>query len=457
MPVSRTNSLYKQLASKSESPLPVQVASAILTSRPPLASSPVVNALRATELKKKSNLHNLSISDCSCPICLEILIEPVVLPCKHELCLPCFKDMMDQTNFLCPMCRMRLSTWARSASKQNSLVDKERWSQIQRAFSGEIKNRLEGKTAVLLAEQIQQQKDNQSSASHIHTHHQHIVSAQGEIKKEYEDYVKREQERDRLEKEKEEQLSLQYIQEIIQREEACTVNDYLRNLIATRPHLAQNQPIAQPPQAIVAPIVEPEQPIAGVQQTTQPVEVVSTAAAATTSTTEPVTVAQPFITPSIPARRAASNRLLNRVKSTLVSNSPSAADRGTTSSTLSQQSNVINENSSTTAVSQDVTPTYSLRPRASTKRTLDDVRTLRSNLVSSLARSNQTSDESQQPRAKRSLRSSTNSSLNGSNVSNESVNSQANETIEIIDSKQPVLPQGMAQLVRRKSVRVAKK
>jgi len=287
------------------------------------------------------------------------------------------------------------------------------------------------------------------------------VSAQGEIKKEYEDYVKREQERDRLEKEKEEQLSLQYIQEIIQREEACTVNDYLRNLIATRPHLAQNQPIAQPdpqpPQAIVAPIVEPEQPIAGVQQTTQPVEVVSTAAAATTSTTEPVTVAQPFITPSIPARRAASNRLLNRVKSTLVSNSLSGADRGTTSSTLSQQSNVINENSSTTAVSQDVTPTYSLRPRASTKRTLDDVRTLRSNLVSSLAQSNQTSDESQQPRAKRSLRSSTNSSLNGSNVSNESVNSQANETIEIIDSKQPVLPQGMAQLVRRKSVRVAKK
>ena len=321
---------------------------------------------------------------------------------------------------------MRLSTWARSASKQNSLVDKERWSQIQRAFSGEIKNRLEGKTAVLLAEQIQQQKDNQSSASHTHTHHQQIVSAQGEIKKEYEDYVKREQERDRLEKEKEEQLSLQYIQEIIQREEACTVNDYLRNLIATRPHLAQNQPIAQPPQAIVAPIVEPEQPISVVQQTTQPVEVVSTAVAATTSTT---------------ARRAASNRLLNRVKSTLVSNSPSAADRGTTSSTLSQQSNVINENSSTTAVSQDVTPTYSLRPRASIKRTLDDVRTLRSNLVSSLARSNQTSDESQQPRAKRSLRSSTNSSLNGSNVSNESVNSQANETIEIIDSKQPVLPQ----------------
>ncbi len=38
-----------------------------------------------------SSLLSMSISDCTCPICLEILIEPVVMPCNHELCLPCFK------------------------------------------------------------------------------------------------------------------------------------------------------------------------------------------------------------------------------------------------------------------------------------------------------------------------------------------------------------------------------
>ena len=94
MPVARSQSLHQ---SASKTPLPEQ-----LTGRQPLASSPVVNAFKANESKSK-NVHNLSITDCSCPICLEILIEPVVLPCKHELCLPCFKDMMDQTNFLCPL------------------------------------------------------------------------------------------------------------------------------------------------------------------------------------------------------------------------------------------------------------------------------------------------------------------------------------------------------------------
>lgn len=90
MSLGRSNSIYN-----AKKTLP-QI---IETKRTPLATSPIINQLKNDE----KNKHNLSITDCSCPICLEVLIEPVVLPCKHELCLPCFKDMMDQTNFLCPM------------------------------------------------------------------------------------------------------------------------------------------------------------------------------------------------------------------------------------------------------------------------------------------------------------------------------------------------------------------
>lgn len=92
MPIVRSTSLYQ---TKKELP---QLNETKKSDRKPLATSPLINSLKNSE-----SVQNLSISDCSCPICLEVLIEPVVLPCKHELCLPCFKDMMDQTNFLCPM------------------------------------------------------------------------------------------------------------------------------------------------------------------------------------------------------------------------------------------------------------------------------------------------------------------------------------------------------------------
>lgn len=443
MPVARSHSMHQ---SASKKPLPQK-----LTDRQPLASSPIVNAMRANELQTNKNVHNLSISDCSCPICLEILIEPVVLPCKHELCLPCFKDMMDQTNFLCPMCRMRLSTWARSASKQNTLVDKERWSQIQRAFSVEIRNRVEGKTAMMLTEEIKNQKINNPESSSSTSSAHHIVSAQGEIKKEYEEYLKREQERIRLEKEREEQLSLQYIQEIIQQEQACTINDYLRNLAAERPTLAQQQlpptVVSQQPEPVQPPVVQQQPQVAQQHQQQQPI-----------TPSYSSTVIQPFITPSIPqitaiANRTASNRLIKRVQSTLVATTSSPRETGSTST--SQQSSDSTDS---------VTPGYSLRPRASIKRTLDEVQNLRSNLLKNKNNTSQssvgaarasTSDEIRQPKAKRTQRTSS-SSLNASSMSNESVNSHANETIDI-DSKQPVLPQGMSQLVRRKSVRATKK
>ena len=71
--------------------------------------------------------------------------------------------------------------------------------------------------------------------------YQQMVSENGEIKKEFEELVKREEERLRIEKEKEEQLSLQYIQEIIQREEACTFSQYLNVIKAKEPVVRSEQ------------------------------------------------------------------------------------------------------------------------------------------------------------------------------------------------------------------------
>ena len=162
------------------------------------------------EIQLEESTMNLSLSDCSCPICLEVLVEPVVLPCKHELCLPCFSGMTDKTNFLCPMCRMRISTWCRSASKTNTLVNKERWDQIKKAFPNEISDRIEGKTAEKLEEEINKEK----AICKENSKNQNI-SKPGEIRKEYEDNLRREQERLRLEREQEEQESLNYINQVI--------------------------------------------------------------------------------------------------------------------------------------------------------------------------------------------------------------------------------------------------
>jgi hypothetical protein len=160
---------------------------------------------------------NLSISDCTCPICLEVLVEPVKMPCTHELCLPCFKAMTDQTNFLCPMCRMRISTWSRNASNSNTLVNQDRWEEIKRAFPVEIQNRLEGKTAILLAQSIKMQAEAkaQEATAQSTNSNKKQCSKPGEIRKEYQDYLKREEEKLKMEKENEEKLSLELIQQLI--------------------------------------------------------------------------------------------------------------------------------------------------------------------------------------------------------------------------------------------------
>ncbi|XP_038050515.1 serine-rich adhesin for platelets-like [Patiria miniata] len=96
------------------------------------------------DAKKERNRSNLRLSDCKCPICMSILIEPVRMPCNHELCMPCFRQNVQEANFTCPMCRLRISNWARRRARENKLMDERRWRQIQEAFPDQCRRRMEG-------------------------------------------------------------------------------------------------------------------------------------------------------------------------------------------------------------------------------------------------------------------------------------------------------------------------
>lgn len=77
---------------------------------------------------------SLSREDCLCPICLEIFMEPVTLPCTHTFCKACFLESVDKATLCCPLCRKRVAVWARQHSRNKSLVNEALWRRIQAAF-----------------------------------------------------------------------------------------------------------------------------------------------------------------------------------------------------------------------------------------------------------------------------------------------------------------------------------
>ena len=92
--------------------------------------------------------NKIQLSDCTCQICLFIMIEPVTMPCGHELCRPCFEQNVNNVNRTCPMCRTRISAWGRKAARNNKLVNEKRWREIREAFPEKVQKRLEGKDDV---------------------------------------------------------------------------------------------------------------------------------------------------------------------------------------------------------------------------------------------------------------------------------------------------------------------
>lgn len=127
----------------------------------------------ATFLKRTSKLFdisltqpsvNISLRDIICPVCRSILIEPVTLPCTHNLCLKCLKGTFEHNSLSCPLCRVRVGSWLRTATKTETLVNNGLWDLIQTKFSKEVESKYSGddKNIELDAGEFPKQQDKQT-------------------------------------------------------------------------------------------------------------------------------------------------------------------------------------------------------------------------------------------------------------------------------------------------------
>ncbi|XP_068628559.1 E3 ubiquitin-protein ligase rnf168-like [Battus philenor] len=123
---------------------------------------------------KLEKLEKLELNDIVCSICHSILIEPVTLPCYHDFCQRCFNGSIENNSLCCPLCRLRIGSWLRSATKQKNLVNLQLWDYIQNKFSNEIELKIKGEDLDLPEETPIPR-----------------LSAPGEIKLEYEAELKR--------------------------------------------------------------------------------------------------------------------------------------------------------------------------------------------------------------------------------------------------------------------------
>uniref|UniRef100_A0A1A7W835 RING-type E3 ubiquitin transferase n=1 Tax=Iconisemion striatum TaxID=60296 RepID=A0A1A7W835_9TELE len=155
----------------------------------------------------------LTREDCLCPVCLEIFIEPVTLPCTHTFCKSCFLESVDKSTLCCPLCRKRVSTWARLNSKNNTLVDQKLWNQIQTCFPLQCQRRLSG----------QDTEEDYLGLVGIPR-----VSLPGELRQEYEDEVTKLMEERRVQDEEERRASEELIQSMLAEEEEQLVEERRR-------------------------------------------------------------------------------------------------------------------------------------------------------------------------------------------------------------------------------------
>ncbi|NXK79677.1 RN168 ligase, partial [Amazona guildingii] len=154
-------------------------------------------------MSKKSGAP-LSLSDCLCPICMEIFVEPVTLPCNHTLCNSCFQLTVEKASLCCPFCRRRVSSWARYNARRNTLVNWELWEKIQKHYPKECERRINGQD---LEEEI------------CVPHPQHQLSKPGELRQEYEAEISKVEAERRAHEQEENKASEEYIQRLLAEEE----------------------------------------------------------------------------------------------------------------------------------------------------------------------------------------------------------------------------------------------
>ncbi|XP_007947615.1 E3 ubiquitin-protein ligase RNF168 [Orycteropus afer afer] len=145
-----------------------------------------------------------SLSECQCRICVEILIEPVTLPCNHTLCNPCFQSTVEKANLCCPFCRRRVSSWTRYHTRRNSLVNMELWETIQKYYPKECKLRACGQESEEIVDDYQPVR---------------VLSIPGELRKEYEEEINKVKAERQASEEEENKASEEYIQRLLAEEE----------------------------------------------------------------------------------------------------------------------------------------------------------------------------------------------------------------------------------------------
>lgn len=47
----------------------------------------------------------LLTEECQCPVCLDVLNDPVTTPCGHNFCKTCLKECWDNSPNKCPYCK----------------------------------------------------------------------------------------------------------------------------------------------------------------------------------------------------------------------------------------------------------------------------------------------------------------------------------------------------------------
>ncbi|NXG17118.1 RN168 ligase, partial [Grallaria varia] len=154
-------------------------------------------------MSKKSKAP-ISLSDCLCQICMEILVEPVTLPCSHTLCNSCFQLTVEKASLCCPFCRRRVSSWARYNARRNTLINWELWEKIQKNYPEECERRINGQD---LEEEICVPKP------------QHQLSKPGELRQEYEAEISKVEAERRAHEQEENKASEEYIQRLLAEEE----------------------------------------------------------------------------------------------------------------------------------------------------------------------------------------------------------------------------------------------
>ncbi|KAJ8280309.1 hypothetical protein GJAV_G00053060 [Gymnothorax javanicus] len=65
------------------------------------------------------------------------------MPCRHSVCLPCFRQAVQLASQRCPPSPLRVSSWARRQCRAKGLVNAELWDMVRKSYPEKCKRRME--------------------------------------------------------------------------------------------------------------------------------------------------------------------------------------------------------------------------------------------------------------------------------------------------------------------------